>query len=110
MRVPFDDLRDTLYRALATTGMEDRRARLCARLIAESTRDGVPSHGLNLFPRLMTMIRARVVDVHAAPTRTAAHGALERWDGNRGVGVLNAFEAMSAAIDVARRHGIGCVA
>jgi 3-dehydro-L-gulonate 2-dehydrogenase len=110
MRVSFDELRDTLHRALTTTGMEDDRARLCARLIAESSRDGVPSHGLNLFPRLMTMIRSGVVDVHARATRVSAHGAIERWDGRHAVGALNAHDAMDAAITLSRRHGIGCVA
>lgn len=110
MRVLFDELHDTLHRALATTGMEDGRARRCAQLIAESSRDGVSSHGLNLFPRLMTMIRSGVVDVHARATRVSSHGAIERWDGRGGVGALNAGDAMDAAVTLSRGHGIGCVA
>jgi len=70
----------------------------------------VPSHGLNLFPRLIAMIRAGVVDVHARPLRVSAVGALERWDGQRGIGNLNAHASMDAAIALARVHGIGCVA
>ena len=69
-----------------------------------------PSHGLNLFPRLIAMIRAGVVDVHARPVRVSAAGALERWDGQRGIGNLNAHASMDAAIALARVHGIGCVA
>jgi 3-dehydro-L-gulonate 2-dehydrogenase len=110
LRVSFDELRDTIQRALATTGLEQGRARLCARLIAESTCDGVASHGLNLLPRLITMIRAGVVDVNAGAARVSQHGAIERWDGRRGVGALNAYEAMDAAIALSRDHGIGCVA
>jgi len=83
---------------------------LCARLVADASRDGVPSHGLNLFPRLIAMIRAGVVDVHARPLRVSAVGALERWDGRRGIGNLNAHASMDAAIALARVHGIGCVA
>jgi 3-dehydro-L-gulonate 2-dehydrogenase len=109
-RVSFEELRDTLRRALAATGLEGPRALLCARLIAESSLDGVASHGLNLFPRLMTMIRSGVVDVRAEASRVLAHGAVERWDGHRGVGALNAHDAMAAAISLARTHGIGCVA
>ena len=109
-RVSFDELRDAIRRGLETTGLHEERARLCARLIAESSCDGVPSHGLNLFPRLITMIRAGVVDVHARAERVSAHGAIARWDGRRGVGALNAHEAMDAAIALSRSHGIGCVA
>jgi 3-dehydro-L-gulonate 2-dehydrogenase len=110
MRVSYQGLYDVLLRALATTGLERDRAALCARLIADSSRDGVASHGLNLFPRVMTMIRAGVVDVEARPERVSAQGALERWNGRRGIGNLNAHASMDAAIALARVHGIGCVA
>src|SRR6266487_651783 len=110
MRVSYEELYEALLRALKTTGLEPDRARLCAQLIADSSRDGVASHGLNLFPRLMTMIRAGVVDVAARPVRVSAYGALERWDGRRGIGTLNAHASMDAAIALARVHGIGCVA
>jgi 3-dehydro-L-gulonate 2-dehydrogenase len=107
--VPFDVLHDTLRRALLGTAMARSRADLCARLFAEASLDGVQSHGLNRFPRFMRMIERGVVDVHATPDRVASAGALERWDGRRGPGNLNAYECMGHAIDLARRHGIGCV-
>lgn len=110
MRVPFDELHDTLRRALLTTGLEADRADLSARLFAEASRDGVSSHGLNRFPRFMRAIGRGVVDVHARPARLASHGALERWDGRKGPGNLNAHEAMARAMIVAGAHGIGCVA
>jgi 3-dehydro-L-gulonate 2-dehydrogenase len=110
MRIPYDELYDALRRALEATGLAPDRAALSARLIADSTRDGVPSHGLNLVPRLLKMIRAGVVDVHARAAPVATFGAIERWDGHGGVGNLNAHEAMAGAIARAREHGIGCVA
>jgi 3-dehydro-L-gulonate 2-dehydrogenase len=110
MRVPYHKLHDTLFRALTKTGMASERAALCARLIADSSRDGVASHGLNLFPRLLMMIRGGLVDVHARPACASRHGAIERWDGRRGPGNLNAYEAMDGAIALARAHGIGGVA
>jgi 3-dehydro-L-gulonate 2-dehydrogenase len=110
MRVPFDQLHDTLRRALLATGLEPDRADLSARLFAETSRDGVASHGLNRFPRFMRMIARGVVDVRARPERIAAHGALERWDGHGGPGNLNAWEAMTRAIALGREHGAGCVA
>jgi 3-dehydro-L-gulonate 2-dehydrogenase len=110
MRISYQELYDVLLRVLSGTGLEPDRARLCARLVADASRDGVPSHGLNLFPRLIAMIRAGVVDVHARPVRVSAAGGLERWDGQRGIGNLNAHASMDAAIALARVHGIGCVA
>ena len=110
MRVPFNELHDTLRRALLTTGMEADRAALSARLFAEASRDGVSSHGLNRFPRFMRAIGRGIVDVHARPERLAVHGALERWDGRRGPGNLNAHDAMAAAVEISRARGVGCVA
>ena len=110
MRVSYQELQDTLCRVLTRIGFEPGRAELCARLFADASRDGVASHGLNRFPRFIETIRIGVVDIHARPVRIASAGGLERWDGRRGTGNLNAYECMSAAIDLSRQHGIGCVA
>jgi 3-dehydro-L-gulonate 2-dehydrogenase len=110
LRVPFDELRDVLGRALCGLGFDLERAHLCARLFAETSRDGVYSHGLNRFPRFVAQIRKGVVDVRATPERIASVGALERWNGRRGAGNLNAHASMARAIELCRQSGIGCVA
>jgi 3-dehydro-L-gulonate 2-dehydrogenase len=110
LRVPYDDLFDALQRAMQRLGLADDRAALCARLFAETTRDGVYTHGLNRFPRFAASVANSSVDVNAEPTKIAGFGALERWDGHRGVGNLNAWASMAQAIALARRHGIGGVA
>ena len=93
-------------------GFARSRADLCARLFADASRDGVASHGLNRFPRFVAMVRHGVVDVDASPVRVASSGALERWDGRRGPGNLNAHACMDVAIGLARepwhwRVGLG---
>ncbi len=110
MTVDYQELADTLTRALENVGLEEERARRCAQIIADSTRDGVSSHGLNMFPRLVAMICSGVVNATARAQRVSAAGGLERWDGRCGVGALNAWESMNTAIACARAHGIGCVA
>jgi len=110
LRVPFAELASTLAGILVRLGFEPDRAELSARLFAETTRDGVYSHGVERFPRFLTMIRNGVVDVHATPVRIQASGAIERWNGQRGPGNLNAWNSMARAIELSREHGIGCVA
>jgi 3-dehydro-L-gulonate 2-dehydrogenase len=110
VRVSYDELHQTLRRALLKVGFEQGRAELCARLFAETDRDGVYTHGLNRFPRFLEMIEKGIVDVTARPVRGEAHGALERWDGRSGAGNLNAHESMERAVELSRRHGLGCVA
>jgi len=109
-RISYQQLNEVLLRALLKVGFASERAELCARLFADASRDGVYSHGLNRFPRFMEMIRSGVIDIHAQPELVTSHGALERWDGKRGPGNLNAHASMERAILLARQHGIGCVA
>ena len=110
MRVAFETLHGVLAAGLRRAGMAPERAGECGRLFAEASRDGVATHGLNRFPRFLRMIARGVVDVHATAVCVSAAGALERWDGRRGPGNLNARDAMGRAIALARAHGIGCVA
>ncbi|MBB5316167.1 3-dehydro-L-gulonate 2-dehydrogenase [Tunturibacter empetritectus] len=110
LRVPFDQLHAALLRAMQQLGLTQDRAILCARLFAETTRDGVYTHGLNRFPRFVETIRNGSIDIHAEPNKIAGIGAIERWDGHRGVGNLNAHASMQRAIALAQQHGIGAVA
>jgi 3-dehydro-L-gulonate 2-dehydrogenase len=110
LRVPFEDLRTVLEQAMRRLGLSPDRAHLCARLFAETTRDGVYSHGLNRFPRFRAMVENGSIDVSATPTLTTAFGSIERWDGHRGIGNLNARSSMQRAIELARTSGVGAVA
>lgn len=110
MRIPFEDVHATLAAVLRKLGFAESRADLSARLFAETTCDGVYSHGVNRFPRFVATIRNSSVDPAAEPEQIVAFGALERWDGRCGPGNLNAHAAMSRAIALSREHGIGCVA
>ncbi len=110
LRVSFDDLYTSLYKAMRRLGLADERAALSARLFAETTRDGVYTHGLNRFPRFAAMVENGSIDVSAEPTQTAAFGAIERWNGHRGVGNLNAYSTMQRTIALAKQHGIAAVA
>jgi 3-dehydro-L-gulonate 2-dehydrogenase len=110
IRVPFEDLNAALRKAMQGLGIPEERARRCALLFAETTRDGVYTHGLNRFPRFSAMVRNGSIDVHATPTLTATFGAIERWNGNLGIGNLNAQDATTRAIELARKNGIGAVA
>ena len=109
-RVPFQDVQDTLASALRGLGFKTERAELCARLFAETTCDGVYTHGLNRFSRFVAMIRNGAIDVNAEPVAQSRFGALERWDGRAGPGNLNAWSAMEHAMALSRAHGLGCVA
>ncbi len=110
LRVPYLALESALHRATLRLGLTGERAALCARLFAETTRDGVYTHGLNRFPRFQAQVANGSVDPLASPSCAAAFGGMERWEGHFGPGNIAAYAAMSRAMELARAHGIGAVA
>jgi 3-dehydro-L-gulonate 2-dehydrogenase len=110
LRVSYVEINSVLLRVLLKLGFEQERATLCARLFADASRDGVPSHGLNRFPQFVRSIQSAIVDVHAEPALVSGSGSLERWDGKGGPGNLNAYKCMERAIALSREQGMGCVA
>ena len=109
-RVTFTELKAEFKRVLLAKGCDEATADLSAQLMTETSCDGVYSHGVNRFPRVVDYIEKGYIDVKAQPTLTAQMGAFERWDGNLGLGNVNAKLSMDRAIALAREHGIGCVA
>jgi 3-dehydro-L-gulonate 2-dehydrogenase len=110
IRVPFDELRQRIERVLRSLGLTPPRAVLASRLIAETDRDGVRTHGVARLPRFAEMVQLARIDPLAEPERIASFGALERWTGHRGPGNLAAYAAMNRAMELAHQHGLGAVA
>lgn len=109
-RIPFNDLRETLYTILIREGFSEEKAAECARIFSENTLDGVASHGVNRFPRFVEQTREGIIQIDTEPEKTASFAAIEQWDGKHGIGPLNALFCTDRAMEIAREHGIGCVA
>ena len=109
-RISFAELKAEFKRVLVKKGCDEATADLSAQLMTETSCDGVYSHGVNRFPRVVEYIDKGYIDVKAKPTKTDGMGAFERWNGNLGLGNVNAKLSMDRAIALAREHGIGCVA
>jgi 3-dehydro-L-gulonate 2-dehydrogenase len=110
MRIPFKTLQEELTRVLLKYRYSAERATLSARLFAETDRDGVYSHGLNRFPRLIQYIQKGYVQPGATPEVKLRLNSFESWDGQQGPGNLNAYQAMARAIALAKAQGVGAVA
>ena len=77
-RIPFEEVQKTLAGVLVSWACAAKRAQVCARLFAETTRDGVYTHGINRFPRFVATIQNGSVDVKAS---RSGWPALARWSG-----------------------------
>ena len=109
-RIPFNELKAEFKRVLMKKGCDEAKADLSAQLMTETSCDGVYSHGVNRFPRVVEYIDKGYIDLKAQPEKTESFGAFERWNGNLGLGNVNAKLAMDRAIELAREFGIGGVA
>ena len=110
LHIPFHEMLAQFRRILIALDFEESRAAQCARIFAETSLDGVYSHGVLRFPRFVDYIKKGYVDVHAEPSKIASLGALEQWDGNLGPGPLNAMFAADRAMRLADEFGLGLVA
>lgn len=110
LRIPYEEMRRTIEKAMLAAGVPEQKAAICAEVHTSSSADGVESHGLNRVPRFLEYVRKGMIDVTAEPEITASKGAVERIDGHRGIGVTNALFAADRAVQLAKVHGIGCVA
>lgn len=65
---------------------------------------------MNRFPRVVEYLDKGEIDSAAIATCESSMGAIERWNGHRGFGPLNAKLAMDRAVELAREYGVGVVA
>ncbi|HVE61887.1 MAG TPA: 3-dehydro-L-gulonate 2-dehydrogenase [Chitinophagaceae bacterium] len=82
----------------------------CAKIFTNNSIDGIYTHGVNRFPVFVQYVKAGHVRPDAIPTLYHKFGGIEQWNGNQGPGPLNAVHATESAMQLAREHGIGCVA
>jgi len=110
IRIQYEDMYREFLRVLLSRGLAPERAELCAKLFANTSLDGVYTHGLNRFPKFIDMLDKGVVKADAQAQMEQGFGCLERWNGNAGIGNLNARKSMSRAVELAKTYTIGCVA
>ena len=108
-RISFDEIWQELTRILLALGFEHTRAKRCAYIFTENSCDGVDSHGLNRFSGFVTAVKTGLVKIQVEPELVRSLGAIEQWDGKRGVGPLNAEKAMKHAVELSREFSLGCV-
>lgn len=109
MRVFFEDMKREIKRAMKNAGLTEEQAEVCAEVHTRSSCDGVYSHGLNRVPRFIEYVRKGWVNLKGVPEAIKAFGSVENYDGNLGIGILNAKFCLNRAMELAGTHGVGIV-
>lgn len=110
MRVAYEEMAREFARVLEKKGFAAQDAADAADIFAQNSLAGVYSHGLNRFPRIVRYLDKGEIDPRARATCELRAGVLERWNGHRGFGPLNARRAMERACVLAKENGVGLVA
>ncbi|MBQ0070879.1 MAG: 3-dehydro-L-gulonate 2-dehydrogenase [Spirochaetales bacterium] len=110
MNIKFDELVNVFAQKLENKGVSHEDAVLAGEILAQNSADGVYSHGVNRFPRVMSYIDKGYIDPKAKCEKVESFGSFERWDGHLALGMVNAKHAMDRAIELAKQNGIGLVA
>lgn len=110
MRIKYDEMINEFKRVLVKRGFEEKNALDAATVFAQNSLDGVYSHGINRFSRVVSYLDKGEIDPKVTATCELSLGAIERWNGHRGFGPLNAKQAMDRACELAKQFGIGIVA
>ncbi len=110
MRISYEELLNKFQTILASRGFTEENARAAATVFAGNSLDGVYSHGINRFPRVVSYLDKGEIDPKAVAGCELSMGAIERWNGHRGFGPLNAKLAMDRACELAKEYGVGVVA
>lgn len=108
--IPREQMQERFTSILLDLDFLKERAIACAEIFTNNSIDGIYTHGVNRFPVFVQYVKEGHVQPNAIPTLHHKFGGLEQWKGNRGPGILNAIHATESAMDLARHHGIGCVA
>ena len=101
MRVAYETMLAEFERVLNKYGFSPERAHEAAEIFAQNSLAGVFSHGLNRFPVVVDYLKKGGIDPAATAECIASFGAMERWNGKRGFGPLNARHAMGRAVELA---------
>jgi 3-dehydro-L-gulonate 2-dehydrogenase len=109
IRIPFEEVQQTIEAAFLKAGLSPEFASTCARIHAETSQDGVYSHGLNRVEKFVDYVKQGWVNPSATPSLSFHVGNLEIYDGHIGPGITNALFAMDRAMDLARDMGLGLV-
>lgn len=110
IRISSDNVKHEILRVLKSRGVNNDQAQVCAEIIVNNSLDGVTSHGVTRFPHFIGTIDDGLIIPNVEPEQIGAFGAIERWDGKRGLGPVMATRFMARAVELAKANGIGCVA
>src|SRR4051812_37146567 len=110
LRIPQEKLQSEFDRILLKHGFSPAKAKTCAAIFTTNALEGIYTHSVNRFPKFIQYIQKGYIKPGNEAICKHKAGSIEQWDGQLGVGVLNAVQCTDRAVAIAAESGMGCVA
>jgi LDH2 family malate/lactate/ureidoglycolate dehydrogenase len=108
--VPADQLSAMVARLFVAAGVSERAAQTVADALVDADLDGIPSHGVMLVDMYLDRVRRGSVSIEEAGVVVSDLDATVVLDARHALGHLTGDQAMTIAVERARRYGVGIVA
>ena len=107
--MPSDRLTDWAAQCLQAVGVRRAEARLIAGSLVQTSLWGVDSHGIARLGHYLTRLKNRSIEPRPKLRLKRTGPCSAQLDGGHGHGILVCHRAMTAAISLARKNGVGVV-
>ncbi|GBD90008.1 2,3-diketo-L-gulonate reductase [bacterium BMS3Abin04] len=110
IRIKFEILEETINKVFLRQGIEPGKSELLAKIMSESSLDGFQSHGINRVPMMVEYIRKDFIKPGNEMFQIGGNNLYKQFDGNFGIGPINAWNSTTEVMRIANENGLGLVA
>ena len=109
VRISYAEIKKKTKEILMSNGCCENDSELISKVISDSSCDGFQSHGINRLPLLVQYIREKHIKPDAEISLINSLGPIKQFDGNFGLGIKNAYQCTTEAIELAKKNSLSII-
>ena len=109
VQISVKEAKEKITKIFMNVGVNEDEAAIIADMLVQADQRGVNSHGILSTARYVRLIREGKMIPNMNVNVVKDNGVVAVWDGNHSSGQILGYRAMEAAIEKARKNGIGVV-
>ena len=109
VQISVKEAKEKITKIFMNVGVNEDEAAIIADMLVQADQRGVTYHGILSTARYVRLIREGKMIPNMNVNVVKDNGVVAVWDGNHSSGQILGYRAMEAAIEKARKNGIGVV-